>query len=230
MKAAAAPACYAVDTNTKLTPAAVRAIAEATYMGEPILGIGRYASLHAANFAADLSPSELETITEAGLGCWLIQHVRYGVGSAQSPEGWSPSGQLGDFDGAFAHWYAHAIGYPAGAHVALDLEGVNPTTPPDATASYCDEWALQVQNKIGGLPAYSPLLYVGYSPGLSPQALWELPYFHLYCCDEAPHVLPHRGFVMRQVAMDIMIGGVKCDVNRIEAQDALGGRLIWCVA
>lgn len=227
-----APACFAVDTSTKLTADQAKAIKAAGYKGVGIAGIGRYCSISQPNLSSDISPAELEDICRgAGLGCWLVQHVRYGVGSAQSPEGWTPSEQLGTLDGLVARRHAALAGYPAGAHLALDLEGVNPKTPAEQVSAHCVSWGMAVEDGATSAttPSYPGLLYDGYSADLSPEQLWELPAFRLYWSDFGSRTLPNRGFVMKQIEENVVIAGVKCDVNLVLEADALGGQLVWCV-
>ena len=234
MNTSTAPTCYAVDCSTPLTLSMVRAIKAhgiQTPDGEthPVAGIGRYVSLHRPNFAWDISREELKIITGEGLGCWLVQHVRYGVGSKESPLGWTPSGQLGGFDGALARRHANLVEYPDGAHLFLDLEGVNPSTTHASVADHCAQWALSLTAAAGLAATYLPGLYDGYSPVLAPEEMWSLPDFRIYWSDFGNRVMPHRGFALKQIKENVTIGGVLCDVNQI-APDSLGGQLVWCVA
>jgi hypothetical protein len=230
--------CLAYDTNTPLTSALVRAISLSTFEGESPRAISRYVSLHRPNPGYDISAEELAAIIDpandlaqgTGLGCWLVQHVRYGVGSVQSPDGWTPSGQLGSADGIVARKHASIVGYPTGAHLEMDLEGVNPATLPDSVSAHCEQWALAVSQEAADTTSYPAMLYDGYSPGLSPEQLWEVPSVHLYEAAPGARPIPNRGFIATQVKLDVVIAGVKVDVVRVRAMDDRGGRLVWCVA
>lgn len=229
----AAPACagFVVDTDQKLSPKEILALAGATWEGEPVLGIGRYLSLNSPNFAFDLSGVELLAICQArpGFGCFPVQHVRYGVGSKQSPDGWTPSPQLGAMDGLVARRHAALCGFPAGCSVSMDLEGVNPATPASQVAAHCQAWAEAVAAQDAVSPSYGPALYDGYSAVLSSEQLWELPGFHLYWGAPGARPPANRGFALEQVELDVELAGVRVDVSRVHASDALGGRLIWAV-
>jgi hypothetical protein len=237
MRAASAPSgVLAVDTTTKMTPSLVRALSQAQWNGESICGIGRYVSLRQVNTSFDISQDELALIVDpandaqgAGLGCWLVQHCRYGVGSVQSPDGWMPNEQLGSFDGMVARRHAALVEYPVAAHIALDFEGVNPAAPKAVCTAHCDAWAESLTDEATNTPTFLPLLYDGYSPVLAGEEIWQLPTFHAYWRGGGGPVVPHRGFVLEQVALDVVVAGVKVDINRVHT-DALGGNLVWCVA
>jgi hypothetical protein len=226
-----AVAGYVVDTNQKLSPSAILALADATWEGEPIGGVGRYVSISRPDTVGDISGVELLAICKArpGFGCFLVQHVRYGVGSQQAPSGWTPSSQLGSMDGLVARRHAAFAGYPAGCSLSMDLEGVNPTTPAAVVSAHCEAWAESVAASDSLSPAYAPALYDGYSAILTGEELWELPGFHLYWGAPGARQPARRGFALEQVALDVELGGVRVDVSRAHACDALGGRLTWAV-
>jgi len=203
-----------IDTDTKLTDAMLDAICAATWEDRHVAAIGRYVGLQ-QNGAGDIDHDELERIVGHGLGCWLIQHVRY--------PGWAPTQQLGVADGQAARRNAELVGYPHGCNLVLDLEGVRPGTPDEQVADYCDAWANAV------IDAFGSTLYVGYAAVLGPSQLYARPNFHSYARDIGPRSVTNRGFQWVQTAEDIVLEGVKVDLGRV-MQDALGGNLVWCAA
>lgn len=107
----------------------------------------------------DLSVGEVETILAAGLGLAIVQHV--------APPGWVPTQALGEQYGETAADEVAALGLPPGVMVACDLEGVKRGTPAAQVIDFCNEWHLRV-----AAAGYTPMLYVGYDPGLTASQLY----------------------------------------------------------
>lgn len=206
--------CLAIDTNTKLDAHTAAALAASEHEGQRVKAVARYVGLSHAN-VGDIDAHELEVITDAGLACWLVQHVR-----ATAGVGWSPSGQMGRADGAAAEAIARAAGYPNGCHLALDLEDVRPGTSPQAVIDHCNAWSEAVDR------TYSPLLYVGFQAILSPEQLYGLPGFHAYWSDYGNRKVANRGCCVQQFAPNTRMAGVMVDLDRIGI-DMLGGCLTW---
>jgi hypothetical protein len=118
----------------------------------------------------DLSPAELRTIVEAGLGCGVVQHVA-------AEDEWRPSRELGKQYGGTAAKDAQRIGIPTGASVFCDLEGVHPDLlhAPNVIIAYANAWYDEVR-----LHGYVPALYVGWHSGLTPQQLYANLKFSQY--------------------------------------------------
>lgn len=210
---AAAPDCVIVDTSWKLTAASITALAAATWEGQPIKGIVRYVSIHDES-KQDIDAEELATIIGAGLGCMLVQHVRY--------PGWQATASQGQADGLAAGANAKGAGYPMGANLWLDLEGV--ANVGAEVIDYVNAWATAVAAQ-----GFIPSLYVGYSCGLTPQQLYEsLPDIHAYWSDAGPRDVERRGFCMKQHTQTAL-GGVQVDPDTVTA-DKLGGRPMWAIA
>jgi len=215
LRACAAPPGLVIDCDQRLTDAQLDKLLLAEYHGEKVQGIGRYIGME-QNGAGDCDAAEAQRITSRGFGLWLIQHCPF--------PGWSPSVGQGYARGNWAVRNAQAIGYPSGAHLELDLEGVAPGTLAGAVADYCNTWVTRAT--AGDYPG---LLYVGFDPILDAQELYGLPDFHAYCSDWGPRAVAKRGFCMRQIEADAVIGGIKCDVGRCYP-DQLGGTLLWAVS
>jgi len=219
IQAAVSRPCLACDTDTKLTASTARALAAADVPGEPdrIRAVARYVGLTHAN-PDDIDAEELQAITGAGLAVWLVQHVL-----ATNGHGWTPSGQLGRLHGGMAKQLAYAAGYPAGAHLALDLEDVAPGTTSQMVIDHCDAWAEMVG------PMFSPALYVGFSTGLTGEQLYELPGFRLYWSDYGNRYVYRRGCAVKQFRPNVDVAGIKVDLDRVGV-DMLGGQLTWAEA
>jgi hypothetical protein len=217
MIASKAPVCLAVDCSTYLTDALVHSLANSAVDGEPVRGVGRYVGISHAN-PGDIDGPELDRITGAGLGCWLVQHVR-----ATQGKGWTPSGQLGRLDGAMAAKLADAAGYSHGCHLACDLEDVAPGTDPQHVIDHVNAWADACS------AMYLPMLYVGFSTLLSPQELFQELTLHAYWSDFGPRAVAQRGFRIKQFRENVNVGGVMCDLDRV-APDAFGDSLVWAMA
>ncbi len=172
-------------------------------------GVGRYGPLPGNSTANDLDGEELEMLVfGAGLEVLLFQHPRrVNVISAHS----------GSADAMWISQYASSIGYPAAAHVMLDLEGVINSTPGQVT-TYCVDWA-----RAAVQLHYSPGLYVGFSAVLGPQELYELPGFDTYASDVAGRRVNVRGVCYQQAAQVPAAAGLPNYDPATMAVDALGG-------
>lgn len=163
----------------------------------------------------DITAAEVETILGAGLGLMLVQHV--------APEGWAPSASLGRTYGETAAREAKVVGYPAGAVLWCDLEGVKLGTPAATVVAYCSAWHAAV-----AAAGYEPGLYVGYGAGLTADELYHaLPFTRYWSAynldrDRYPAV---RGVQMRQGVLYGALPGVRfpVDLDTIQS-DAMGDR------
>ena len=196
----AAPGHY-VDTGYPCSASVVTAVTASR-----ILGIGRYVPLPGLAGHRDISVDELARITGAGLACWLVQHVRF--------PGWDPGAHDGAVDAQAALAAAKAAGYPSGAHLFLDLEGI--TGSGTSTAAFADAWSGAVT-----AAGYLAGLYVGYAVPLSPQQLYELPGYDCYWSDAGHRLAATRSFAIEQ-GHSVTIAGVEFDTD-IVVPDALGG-------
>jgi hypothetical protein len=216
--AAVAHDSFGVDTNAKLTAQSAQQLAAATYQGSAIEFIARYVSLGAPS-PGDITGDEVNAILAAGLALLLVQHVR-------NP-GWTPSGAQGTSDGQHAAAHASSVGYAAGAHLVMDLEGVAAGTPAQAVIDHVNGWASAVIQA-----GYQAMLYVGYEAILTPQQLYEaLPDIHRYWSDFGNRSVATRGFCMKQVSGTTHLAGVPfgIDPDQITA-DAKGDRPTWMEA
>lgn len=144
------------DCNQRVTPAFAK---QRRALGQ--LFVLRYVR-RAQRHSYDLTAPEIETILDAGLGLAVVQHV--------APPPWKPTPALGISYGQIAAEEVHRLGLPHGLMVACDLEGVRRGTPAIDVADYCNAWHAQVARA-----GFTPLLYVGYDPGLTATEL----YYHL---------------------------------------------------
>ena len=165
----------------------------------------------------DITRSEIGTITDAGLGLLLVQHV-------ENP-GWVPFRGLGSQYGTNAAGFASAAGFPQGGIIALDLEEVSPAVPEDVVVAYANAWYDQV-NVYG----YEPMLYVGYHAGISSQSLYSKLKFKRYWSaynlngDAYPAV---RGVQLRQFPQPStpLTHAFQYDTD-VANVDHLGGRIV----
>jgi hypothetical protein len=195
-----------VDTIAQITPSLAQAIVAAGHKG-----VFRYVPFAEPDGSPQTDRSsfihgvELGCILDAGLQCGLVSDVR-------SPP-WLPKVCSGANDGRVASDWARSVGYPDGANLWLDWEGVAGTVA-DAT-TYLDAWSAAVST--GG---FAPSLYVGYSAILSPTQLYDLVGFATYWQASGSQVAT-RGFAIRQMGAEIKIAGVGFDVDDV-APDLLG--------
>jgi hypothetical protein len=204
--AAPATAGAWVDSDFPLSPHTVSALVSAGKVG-----VVRYVPLPRNSSAGDISKAELEAICGGGLELMLVQHPRY--------PGWDPAKESGDDDAASALAKAVEVGYPHGAHLYLDLEGIRGS--PYATISYAVDWQ---HTLIAGL--LSAGAYIGFGVPLHPTDLYELPGFSSYWTDPANRQVATRGCAMRQ-GPEVTIGGVKFDLDAL-SPDLLGGLPFAC--
>lgn len=200
-----APPCKIVDTNVKLNPAILQQVRDAGYAG-----VARYVPLPNNPLGSDIDGPELAAILEIGLGLLLVQHVR------RAP--WDPMQHSGETDARAAVQFARAAGYPAGAHVFVDLEGISGTGP--ATKTFAEAWANVVvaEGFLAGA-------YVGYSVPLNPQELYLLHNVTSYWSDMGPREVAERGFAIKQHA-EIVIAGTRFDPDTVQA-DGRGETPAW---
>jgi len=206
-----APDGLSIDTSSPITPELAQKIASTSLLGQRITGCAQYVGLE-ENGAWDINRDRLVGILGAGLGLWLVQH-------ALAP-GWHATGQLGAQLGNAARRNALLVGYASGAHLALDLEGCASVGQP--VIDYVSAWCEAVRDD------FEPLLYVGYSTGLTAQQLYEaFPAIHCYWSDAGPRQVSTRGFAMKQHS-EMHCCGIQVDPDTM-GQDLLGGRLRWMI-
>jgi hypothetical protein len=179
-----------------------------------------------ANHAYDITASELLGLLQAGLGVMLVQHV--------APPNWQPIAANGKGYAAIAVDHAQKVGYPLGATLWCDLEGVAsrewPPMAPDVIG-YCNAWCDRASS--GG---YIPGLYVGDSCGLTALQLYRELRFQEYWSaynlnlDNFPAV---RGVQMLQhpyPPADRRVAGIDFKYQEdVIRPDALGGSPMLCL-
>jgi hypothetical protein len=201
------PTCKIVDASAKLTPDNIDSVAADGYKG-----IVRYVPLPGVVAASDIDAGELEAIVGGGLGLMLVQHVRY--------PGWNPALYKGAHDAAVAVQSAMAAGYPAGAHIFVDLEGIKGTA--HATITFANDWADAVV-----AAGYRAGCYVGYAVPLTPEQLYDLHDVNSYWSDAGKRAVATRGFAIKQ-RPQIFIDNVPFDPDDVEP-DQLGETPYWMV-
>jgi len=146
----------------------------------------------------------------------IVQHV--------AAPGWSPTKALGQSYGAVAASEAKTIGYPMGATLWCDLEGVSGSASPSEVIDFCNAWY-----DAAGQAGYYPGLYVGDSCGLTATELYRKLSFKAYWSaynlnrDNIPAV---RGVCMRQKPYPPRERRIDCPFEYDEdfiAADSLGG-------
>jgi hypothetical protein len=148
-----------IDTDAKINAECAQALKA---MG--IDGVIRYLSI-GSETSADLTSDELSDILDAGLGVFVVQHVRY-------PE-WYPTALQGADDGMRAVANMKAIGFPEGASCTLDWEGIATDADKSSVISYGRSFWTAIQ-------AYEPVLYVGDQVPLTGADLYALPFTHYW--------------------------------------------------
>lgn len=200
-----------IDTVAILTPAK---LAE-------LRGIGHSFAVRYVPFGGsstggwDVTRHEVEHILAAGMVLMLVQRCRVA--------NWTPSALRGKGDGERAADYALALGYPAGATIWCDLEGVSLGVPPDETIGHVNAWSTAV-SAVG----YSPGLYVGWQCGLTSAQLYHrLGLARYWRSASAVPEVQMRGYCMRQ-SVEQIVAGLRVDMDTIQA-DHLGGLPIWAM-
>lgn len=168
---------------------------------------------HADSRAKHITREEAEGILAAGLSLMLVQEGR----------GWKetrPTAALGKRDGEAGVAHALELGYPAGANLWLDIEGI---TNPEVTASdviaYAEAWHAAVERSF--VPGY----YVGPVGKLDAAQLGALPFEHFWKSGTKVPVPAGRGYQIVQHPPRT-VGGVKVDVN-ITQTDEKGQVVRW---
>jgi Domain of unknown function (DUF1906) len=190
------------DCSVKPTPAQARALKA---MDHTL--VGRYVPLPANNAANDIDAAELIMLTDLGFEVLLVQHVR-------TPP-WDPRAHSGTIDAAVACEHALDAGYPLGAHLYLDLEGLVATADVAGAKLFVESWATRVL-----ADGFKAGLYVGYDLPLSPTDLWLLHGINTYWTDAAHHHVANRGCAIVQ-GRELTVRGVRIDEDTI-APDMLG--------
>jgi len=211
-----APACLAVDTASPLTRAQALTLASATVLGQQVLGVARYVPLPGNAPGGDITAPELDGLLSAGLGVWLVQHVRR--------PGWTASPQYGTDCASAAVEYAQRLGYLPGAQLCVDQEGC--ASQGVAVARYLEAWAERVI-----AAGFLPCVYEGFSAGLTAEQLYAwLPSVHAYWSDYGTgRAVATRGFQIVQHPQQAIAGlPYPFDADSI-APDLLGGSLRWMV-
>ena len=196
------PVGWGFDTIHVFTPALAARLKAAHYPG-PLLALWRYVSLGEPFSRADITPGERDAILGAGWLLGLVQHV-------QRPS-WQADAGLGAAHGCAAVAHAASVGYPAGCHIALDLEGVgNPGAP---VMGYVVRWAEKAH-----AAGYRVLLYCGYDDGLTDTqvtALAQGGHVDEFWSDFGPRSLPiPYQFSVKQHAQTL-VAGVSVDPDEI---------------
>lgn len=127
------------------------------------------------------------------------------------------------FDGALAVKQAKALGYPEGAHIMLDMEGLAIFhTDPTRLITACNTWG-EIVSDAG----YKDGLYVGVPQPLTSTELYAL-HQSLYWHGQGEvrdrfnkFANPECGWAMKQKYPSIVRGGYKVDDNDVPG-DALG--------
>ncbi len=200
------------DTASKVTPAALVEASRRNYT----FAI-RYVR-RAVPHDGDLTAHEAALILAAGLSLMAVQYV-------ESESAWTPSADKGARNGATGASYAQSVGLPPGINLWCDLEGVASGVPSSDVDAYCRAWYAAVAGA-----GYVPGLYVGWSPGLNPNQLWQLPFQHYWRSynlndDQVP---ARRGTQLRQKSQSVLPGLDPSTFDEdVVTGDALGGVPVW---
>ena len=153
----------------------------------------------------DMTAAQLTLACDMGWLVWLVQHCRGGS--------WVASAEQGAEDGEAAATYANSIGYPTGCHLAADDEAVRSPAPSafQHFTAWCSKWP-------------TPMIYEGFSPGMSPEQEYEIPDVQAYWGAAGPWNVATRGVRARQ-GLTVVHCGVEVDPDWL-APDHLGGVLV----
>jgi hypothetical protein len=166
----------------------------------------RYIPRTAELVAGNLTTTEANDILSAKIALSVVQHC---------PEpNWMPTAELGMEYGNFAAAYAQKIGLPAGMHIWLDLEMVNPTATVADITAYCVNWfnAVQAGGYLGGL-------YVGWNTMLSSYQLYmNLPFRAYWKGYNADIAVATRGYQIKQSPQKVL-SGINYDPDTISPDD-----------
>ncbi|SRR5260370_558731 len=204
----AIPSLPGFDSDTIITAAAAQQFYAAGYKF-----CLRYLSLAGQELPQDLSPEEGSDILASGLALMPVQHVRRA--------GWLPSQNLGKHYGQDAGTNAQNVGFPAGANVWCDLEGVNSQAAQQDVIDYCEAWYAAV-NAAG----YIPGLYVGARALLNSQQLSDLSFQHYWRSLSHVPIAPSRGYQLIQFFPSITAHGIDIDLDATQ-DDQEGGQVQW---
>lgn len=187
------PGTIGGDTSGAFSvPAGVQQIAANGYKF-----VVRYVACPGGMFVDVLTPPEASALLAAGVAIGLIQAIQKAANI--SPEN-------GTRDGASAAAQAKALGYPAGAVLWCDLEGIFHDAP--ALISYLNNWGKAVQ--AAGYPAG---LYNGPQNLLTAAQIQALIFPH-YWQPAANAPAPSRGYQLVQMAPpNVAAGGTAIDVD-----------------
>lgn len=207
-------ACWGFDTTARLDLAAcARVKASVLPGGNPCAFVLRYVSLSTPNLIYDIGPTERDAIALSGLYMGLVQHVEY--------PSWHADALVGAQHGKAAALHARLVGYPAGADLFVDMEGVgNPSTDAE---TYLAEWLKPVQD--AGFNTSGGCQYEGYDDGILTMprrmVLYQKGVVRKVWSDYGHREpLPGVGFVCVQHP-SIMFAGIEIDPD--EARFALDG-------
>lgn len=202
-----------LDTNSVIRPADADRLLSAGY---------RFAIRYIARevpASNDLTAVEFRMLLAKGIGVMPVQHVE-----RDRPPWWTPTDDKGRRYGEKAAELAHAIGFPRGVSVWLDLEGILPGTQPEDVIRYANSWF----DKVAAV-GYLPGLYVGQGAVLSAALLYRRLKFARYWgagnlnVDQYPAT---RGICMKQhwPKSDDIPDGITLDLDvDTVSGDALGG-------
>lgn len=205
------------DTDAVVTPHLAAALkAHIGPDGKRIAGVFRYLSRGAPQATGDLSAAEIGTIHGAGLGLGFVQHC-------PPPLRWWPCAMLGAQYGKAAVENARALGVPAGASIAVDIESPMHAARASDLFAYENAWSAQVE-----AAGYQPVLYLAQQipPDLDAEGLYRRIRAQRYwrAAGNLPEVAV-RGWCVRQ-SLPVLIGAAAFDLDTV-CGDALGGVPIW---
>lgn len=202
------PSGWGFDASCKLTGIAEKCVATPLPNGQRIGFVFRYVSLSSPYYKVDIDTVERDEILSTGATLLLVQHVRL--------PSWIATAALGAQQGNVAGEHAKSIGYPDGAMLFVDLEGVGDVGGP--VDEYITSWAYSVQ-------AYNliPCLYQGYACGIDPLTLSQHTEYGGFWSDFGPRTNP-VGFMCKQHPQ-VSHCGIGVDPDECFA-DSLGRTLV----
>lgn len=142
----------------------------------------------AARYLDDITTEELNGLLGEGLYYVPVQ-------TARKP-GWRPSSVTGTEDGVRSRQMAIKLGLPMGLNIFRDFETPDPLTTLAEAQADADSWC--IEQHPGG---YDAKVYIGAGmpPGLTPDALYKLPYVGYWGSFSRIPDVAVRAYQMRQL-------------------------------
>jgi hypothetical protein len=176
---------WGIDTSGKLTSKMMQTLASQELpIGKKPAFLFRYVSRGTPS-VYDITADEARACVDSGMILCIVQY-----GPPSSP--WPVDASHGTQHGQAAATNASGVGYPQGAHIFLDMEGLHPMG--EVVEEYVQAWCAAVH-----AAGYLAGVYVGFASGLTADQWASLTCVDLFWCDAADRTPPTGvGFAIKQ--------------------------------